>query len=84
MKLKQRLKQSEEQTLSLGAAGCGCEPRGGHWLVRQESEARQDTGQEWWAWGRSHSTLGLVVRGGDLGFSGGHSKSLEVLNRRMT
>ena len=32
--------------------------------MRPESEARQDTGQEWWAWDRSHSTLGMVVRGG--------------------
>lgn len=35
--------------------------------------------------GRSLGTLGLAVHGGDLGFSSeGHSKSLEVLNRRMT
>lgn len=33
---------------------------------------------------RSLGTLGPVVRGGDLGFSGRHGKSLEVLNRRMT
>lgn len=35
--------------------------------------------------GQEPQNTGPVVSGGDLGFSsGGHSKSLEVLNRRMT
>lgn len=60
------------------------------WLgvLRQEhpeSEERQDTGRRWQGWGQSHSALGPVVHGGHLGFSsGGHSKPLEVLSRRLT